>query len=146
MVVRPEHVAVTLNKIVNNYWNSVALDGNPWTWLLTIFRITEYVFIYIVYLYLCVLEFWFSLLQSMGNLGWGVACPTKTNMSKTTRHGAKEKPTNERTHKPDTCKTSARHQYKTELQYKRRMAIPSETYLYTWGWPIRPKHLEQVKK
>jgi hypothetical protein len=20
------------NKIVNNYWNSVALDGNPWTW------------------------------------------------------------------------------------------------------------------
>jgi hypothetical protein len=21
-----------LNKIVNYYWNSVALDGNPWTW------------------------------------------------------------------------------------------------------------------
>jgi hypothetical protein len=25
------------NKIVNNYWNSVALDGNPWTWSTTYF-------------------------------------------------------------------------------------------------------------
>jgi hypothetical protein len=32
MVVRPKHVADNLNKIVNNYWNRVALDGNPWTW------------------------------------------------------------------------------------------------------------------
>jgi hypothetical protein len=29
MVVRPKHEAVNLNKIVNNYSNSVALDGNP---------------------------------------------------------------------------------------------------------------------
>jgi hypothetical protein len=27
-----KHVAVNLNKIVNSYWNRVALDGNPWTW------------------------------------------------------------------------------------------------------------------
>jgi hypothetical protein len=26
------YVAVNLNEIVNNYWNSVALDGNSWTW------------------------------------------------------------------------------------------------------------------
>jgi hypothetical protein len=26
------HVADNLNEIVNNYWNSVVLDGNPWTW------------------------------------------------------------------------------------------------------------------
>jgi hypothetical protein len=32
MVVRPKHVADHLNEIVNNYWNRVALDGNPWTW------------------------------------------------------------------------------------------------------------------
>jgi hypothetical protein len=32
VVVRPKHVADNLNKIVNNYWNRVALDGNPWTW------------------------------------------------------------------------------------------------------------------
>jgi hypothetical protein len=32
MVVRPKHVADNLNKIVNNYRNRVALDGNPWTW------------------------------------------------------------------------------------------------------------------
>jgi hypothetical protein len=32
MVVRPKHVAFNLNKIVKNYWNSVALDGNSWTW------------------------------------------------------------------------------------------------------------------
>jgi hypothetical protein len=32
MVVRPKHVADNLNKIVNNYWNRVALDGNSWTW------------------------------------------------------------------------------------------------------------------
>jgi hypothetical protein len=31
-VVRPKHSADNLNKIVNNYWNRVALDGNPWTW------------------------------------------------------------------------------------------------------------------
>jgi hypothetical protein len=31
MVVRPNHVADNLNKILNNYLNSVALDGNPWT-------------------------------------------------------------------------------------------------------------------
>jgi hypothetical protein len=31
MVIRPKHVADNLNKIVNNYWNRVALDGNPWT-------------------------------------------------------------------------------------------------------------------
>jgi hypothetical protein len=24
-----------LNKIVNNYWNRLALDGNPWTWSYT---------------------------------------------------------------------------------------------------------------
>jgi hypothetical protein len=29
MVVRPKHVADNLNKIVNNYRNRVALDGNP---------------------------------------------------------------------------------------------------------------------
>jgi hypothetical protein len=28
-----DHLQVdNLNKIVNNYWNRVALDGNPWTW------------------------------------------------------------------------------------------------------------------
>jgi hypothetical protein len=32
MVVRPKHIADSLNKIVNNYWNRVALDGNPCTW------------------------------------------------------------------------------------------------------------------
>jgi hypothetical protein len=32
MVVRPKHVEDNLNKIVNNYWNRVALDGDPWTW------------------------------------------------------------------------------------------------------------------
>jgi hypothetical protein len=32
MIVRPKHVLDDLNKIVNNYWNRVALDGNPWTW------------------------------------------------------------------------------------------------------------------
>jgi hypothetical protein len=32
MVVRPKQAADNLNKIVNNYWNRVALDGNPWTW------------------------------------------------------------------------------------------------------------------
>jgi hypothetical protein len=32
MVVCPKYVADNLNKIVNNYWNRVALDGNPWTW------------------------------------------------------------------------------------------------------------------
>jgi hypothetical protein len=32
MVVRPKHLAVNLNKIVNNCSNRVALDGNPWTW------------------------------------------------------------------------------------------------------------------
>jgi hypothetical protein len=32
MVVRPKHVAVILNKIVNYYWNSVVLGENPWTW------------------------------------------------------------------------------------------------------------------
>jgi hypothetical protein len=37
MVVRPKHIGVNWNKIVNNYWNSVALDGNPWTWLLFTF-------------------------------------------------------------------------------------------------------------
>jgi hypothetical protein len=31
MAVRQKHVADNLNKIVNNYWNRVALDGNPWT-------------------------------------------------------------------------------------------------------------------
>jgi hypothetical protein len=31
-VVRPKHVADNLNKVVNNYWNSVVLDGNPRTW------------------------------------------------------------------------------------------------------------------
>jgi hypothetical protein len=30
-----ETVADDLNKIVNNYWNRVALDGNPWTWSTT---------------------------------------------------------------------------------------------------------------
>jgi hypothetical protein len=29
MVVRPKHIADNVNKIVNNYWNRVALDGNP---------------------------------------------------------------------------------------------------------------------
>jgi glutaredoxin-related protein len=32
MDVWPKHVADNLNKIVNNYWNRVVLDGNPWTW------------------------------------------------------------------------------------------------------------------
>jgi hypothetical protein len=32
MVVRPKHVAANLNKIVNNYSNRAALDGNPWSW------------------------------------------------------------------------------------------------------------------
>jgi hypothetical protein len=32
MVVRPKHVADNLNKIVNSYWNRVALDGKTWTW------------------------------------------------------------------------------------------------------------------
>jgi hypothetical protein len=32
MVVRPKYIADNLNKIVNNYWNRVPLDGNPWTW------------------------------------------------------------------------------------------------------------------
>jgi hypothetical protein len=32
MVVRPKHVADNLNKIIKDYWNRVALDGNPWTW------------------------------------------------------------------------------------------------------------------
>jgi hypothetical protein len=32
MVVRPKHVADNFSKIVSNYWNSVALNGNPWTW------------------------------------------------------------------------------------------------------------------
>jgi hypothetical protein len=32
MVVLPKHVVDNLNKIVNNYWNKIALDGNPWTW------------------------------------------------------------------------------------------------------------------
>jgi hypothetical protein len=31
MVVRLKHVAVNLKKIINNYWNSVVLDGNPST-------------------------------------------------------------------------------------------------------------------
>jgi hypothetical protein len=30
--IRPKHVADNLNKMVNNYWNRVALDGTPWTW------------------------------------------------------------------------------------------------------------------
>jgi hypothetical protein len=34
MVVQPKRVTVNLNKIVNNYWNSVALNGNPWAWSL----------------------------------------------------------------------------------------------------------------
>jgi superoxide dismutase len=32
MVVRSKHVADNLNKIVNNCWNRVALEGNLWTW------------------------------------------------------------------------------------------------------------------
>jgi hypothetical protein len=32
MGVRPKHVTDNLNKIVNNYWNIVALDGNLWIW------------------------------------------------------------------------------------------------------------------
>jgi hypothetical protein len=32
MVVRPKHVADNLNETVNNYWNRVASDANPWTW------------------------------------------------------------------------------------------------------------------
>jgi hypothetical protein len=32
MVVRPKHVADNFNKIVNYYWNRVALDENLWTW------------------------------------------------------------------------------------------------------------------
>jgi hypothetical protein len=31
-MVRPKHVADNLNKIAKNYWNRVALDGNPLTW------------------------------------------------------------------------------------------------------------------
>jgi hypothetical protein len=30
-VVRLKHVADNMNKIVNNYWNIIALDGNSWT-------------------------------------------------------------------------------------------------------------------
>jgi hypothetical protein len=33
MVIWPKHVGDNLNKIVNSYWNRVALDGNYWTWL-----------------------------------------------------------------------------------------------------------------
>jgi hypothetical protein len=33
IVVRPKHVADNLNKILITYWDRVALDGNPWTWL-----------------------------------------------------------------------------------------------------------------
>jgi hypothetical protein len=32
MVLRPKHVVDNLNKIVKNYWNRVALDGNPSMW------------------------------------------------------------------------------------------------------------------
>jgi hypothetical protein len=32
---RPKHVAANLNKIINNYWNRVALVGNLWTWSIT---------------------------------------------------------------------------------------------------------------
>jgi hypothetical protein len=32
MVVLQKHAEDNLNKIVNNYWNRVALDRNPWTW------------------------------------------------------------------------------------------------------------------
>jgi hypothetical protein len=28
----PKHVTDGSNKIVKSYWNSAALDGNPWTW------------------------------------------------------------------------------------------------------------------
>jgi hypothetical protein len=38
MVVRPKYVADNLNKIVNNYWNRVALDGNRWTWNVSLQR------------------------------------------------------------------------------------------------------------
>jgi hypothetical protein len=31
MVVGPYHVEENWNKIVNNYWNGVALNGNPLT-------------------------------------------------------------------------------------------------------------------
>jgi hypothetical protein len=30
MVVRPNHVSENWNKLVNNYWNRVTFDGNPW--------------------------------------------------------------------------------------------------------------------
>jgi hypothetical protein len=33
MVVQPKHVSDNLNKTVNNYWNRVALDENPRTWV-----------------------------------------------------------------------------------------------------------------
>jgi hypothetical protein len=32
MVIRPKHVADGLNTIINNYWNNVVLEGNPWNW------------------------------------------------------------------------------------------------------------------
>jgi hypothetical protein len=32
MAVRLKHVVDNLNKLVNNYWNRVVLDGNPSTW------------------------------------------------------------------------------------------------------------------
>jgi hypothetical protein len=32
IVLQLKHLSDNLNKIVNNYWNRVALDGNPWTW------------------------------------------------------------------------------------------------------------------
>jgi hypothetical protein len=35
MVALPKHVADNFNKIVNNYWNTVVLDENPWTWSIT---------------------------------------------------------------------------------------------------------------
>jgi hypothetical protein len=37
MVVRPKHVVDNINKIVNNYWNRVVLDGNPWIWFAFIY-------------------------------------------------------------------------------------------------------------
>jgi hypothetical protein len=36
MVVRLKHLADNLNTIVHNYWNRVALDGNPWTLLINV--------------------------------------------------------------------------------------------------------------
>jgi hypothetical protein len=32
IVVRPKYIANNLNKIVNNCWNRVALEGNAWAW------------------------------------------------------------------------------------------------------------------